>query len=116
MMSLIARSAAVLAPRRRLVIVTPNVENLQVLTEGFWLDTGHIRFVPRLLLEALMLDAGLRIVASDSDPEAISKWHVVSRTRKLLWTLALGRSIVNRYLLSGLDAYVVGERVTTERM
>ncbi len=115
MMSLIARSGMVLVPRGRLVIVTPNVENLQVLTEGFWLDTGHIRFVPRLLMETLMTDAGLRIVASDTDPEATSKWHAVSRARRLVWRFALGRSIVSRHLLSGLDAYVVGERVRAER-
>jgi O-antigen chain-terminating methyltransferase len=113
--SLIAGSVAVLGSRGRLVIVTPNEENLQVLTEGFWLDTSHTRFVPRLLIETLMIDAGLRIVTSDTDPDAVSKWHAVSRTRKLLWRLALGRTIVNRYLLSGLDAYVVGERVTEDR-
>jgi O-antigen chain-terminating methyltransferase len=115
-MSLIARSAAVLKPQGRLVVVTPNADNIQVLTEGFWLDSSHTRFVPRLLVEMLMIDAGMRIVTSQTDPDAVSRWHDASRVRKFIWKLALGRSFATRHLISGLDAYVVGERVTGERV
>lgn len=108
---LIASACRVLARPGRLVVVTPNVENLQVLTEGFWLDLSHVRFVPRLLIETLMRDAELRIVASETDSEAASGWQAAKWPRKLLLRFLLGRTMVDRHLLSGLDAYVIGERV-----
>ncbi len=107
---LMSLGARVLTRGGRIVVITPNVENLQVLTEGFWLDLSHVRFVPRLLIETLMQDAGLGIVVSGTDPDAVSRWQT-SKWPKLLWWLVLGPGIVNRHLLSGLDTYVVGERV-----
>lgn len=60
--------AAVLAPGGRLVVVTPNVRNLIVLEETFWLDPTHLRPYPRLLLQKLGEAAGLSLVASYDDP------------------------------------------------
>lgn len=110
MLGLITRSAATLTPAGRLIVVTPNAENLQVLTEGFWLDTSHVRLVPRRLVETLMHDAGLSIVASATDDEAVAGWNAASKGRKILWRLILGRALTDRHLLSGLDAFVVSER------
>lgn len=107
---LIGLCAAVLAPRGRLVLITPNVENLQVLTEGFWLDLSHRRFIPRILAETLMGDAGLRVISSETDPDTQGRWDAAPWWRKTMWRLAFGRVFLSRYLLSGLDAYVVGER------
>lgn len=111
---LIRRSAIILRPLGRLVIITPNVENLQVLTEGFWLDATHVRFVPRRLIESVMGDEGFRIIASGTDHDAVSGWHAASQVRKFLWHSILGRTITDRHLLSGLDAFVVGERPASQ--
>lgn len=107
---LIQRSAAALAPGGLLIVVTPNAESLQVLAQGFWLDMSHVRLVPRVLLETMMTEAGLRIVRSGSDADAVSEWQAAPLWRKILWRFAFGRGIIERYLLSGLDAYVVGRR------
>lgn len=111
---LIQRGALVLSPGGLFVIVTPNVESLQVLTQGFWLDATHVRLVPRLLVETLMADAGLQVVQSAADPETpgewAGQWRAAPWWRRSLWRLALGRQILDRYLCAGLDAYVVGRR------
>lgn len=114
MLELIAEGAESLAPGGRLIVVTPNAENLQVLTEGFWLDTSHVKLVPRRLVETLMQDAGLSIVASATDGDAVARWTAASRGRKLIWRLILGRALTDRHLLSGLDAFVVGERPASQ--
>ena len=64
---LIAHSARVLRPGGRLLISTPNVQNLHVWTRQFWLDPTHVRPYPRQLIEATMKTVGLTIAASWDD-------------------------------------------------
>jgi len=70
---LIAACAAVLAPGGRLVIVTPNAANLDVLTRTFWLDPTHVRPYPRALIEAVLEECGLHVVESFDDPRTIPR-------------------------------------------
>ncbi|MFH1129874.1 MAG: class I SAM-dependent methyltransferase [Pseudomonadota bacterium] len=104
---LIEASAELLAPRGRLVLVTPNVANLQVWTNVFWLDPTHQRPYPRLLLEALMKEAGLKIVASFDDQK--TRYHyrrTPSDFRRFVSNfLRFGSGV-----LDGMDSVVVGER------
>jgi O-antigen chain-terminating methyltransferase len=102
---LIALSASLLAPGGRLVIVTPNVANLEVWTRVFWLDPTHQRPYPRRLLAAIMEEAGLRVARSFDDPRTGQRY--------------LGRDLYHlvpdllRYGLStfsGMDSVVVGDR------
>lgn len=103
--ALLAVLAERLSPGARLVVVTPNVRNLVVLEETFWLDPTHVRPYPRALLERLCTQAGLRIVASYDDP--------ATRPRRPWWKQCLARV---RSAISGadraapMDAVVVAER------
>jgi O-antigen chain-terminating methyltransferase len=104
---LIALAAGLLAPRGRLLLVTPNVANLKVWTKAFWLDPSHQRPYPRRLLEAMLEAAGLRVAASFDDPR--------TATRYLGRELYLLIPDLVRYGwngLSGLDSVVVGELPT----
>jgi SAM-dependent methyltransferase len=90
--ALVEGIAAVLGPGGRAVLVTPNVRNLVVLTETFWLDPTHVRPWPRLLIERLGAAAGLRVIASYDDPATVPRRSLLRRL------LARVRSV-----LSGAD-------------
>lgn len=64
---LIASCARVLEPQGRLLVATPNVRNLIVLEETFWLDPTHVRPYPRALLERMGKAEGLSVHASYDD-------------------------------------------------
>lgn len=65
---LLAAIHGVLAPGGRLVVVTPNIKNLLVATEFFWLDPTHVRPYPRALLEVMGRQVGFQVVRSYDDP------------------------------------------------
>lgn len=104
-LELVASCADVLAPGGRLVLVTPNVANLEVWSHVFWLDPTHVRPYPRKLLEALMEGAGMRIVKSYDDWRTRRKFGVLTLFRLPVWLLKSGTSI-----LSGMDSIVVAEK------
>lgn len=89
---LFAAIARVLTPDGRLVVVTPNIKNLIVLQEVFWLDPTHVRPYPRALLERLGAATGLQVVASYDDGATVPRRSGVRRA------LAKVRSV-----LSGAD-------------
>jgi O-antigen chain-terminating methyltransferase len=51
-----------LLPGGRLLIVTPNPEDLAIISEIFWLDPTHVRPYPMLLLCTMLRAVGLRVV------------------------------------------------------
>lgn len=102
---LVAGCANVLAPGGRVVIVTPNVGNLDVWTHVFWLDPTHVRPYPRALLEALTEAAGLRVVKSFDDSRTRRKYGAAA-----LWRLPLNLLRNGTSVLSGMDSLVVAER------
>jgi SAM-dependent methyltransferase len=48
----------------KFMIVTPNPEDLRVITHYFWLDLTHVRPYPRQLLEEMLQHVGFSIQAS----------------------------------------------------
>jgi SAM-dependent methyltransferase len=59
---------AALKPGGRLVLITPEVRDLEVLTERFWLDLTHVRPYPQALLNALLPALGFDVIESGNDP------------------------------------------------
>lgn len=98
---LIRLALAALRPRGRLVIVTPNMSDLRVAGEIFWLDPTHVRPYPLPLLDAMMRAVGLQVIAchqpiSVPNKRAIPRW--------LLLCLLLGPHF------GRLNSIIVGER------
>lgn len=104
-MALLRACAEVVPPGGPLVLITPNVENLEVMSKTFWLDPTHVRPYPRPLLGVMLQAASFRVAASLVDPRSRIPYlssHIVNLVPDLL-----------RYGLSafaGKDAIVVGER------
>lgn len=67
----LAAAHRVLVPGGLLVVVTPNVKNLVVLEETFWLDPTHVRPYPRPLLAKLGAQCGFSVAASYDDPATV---------------------------------------------
>lgn len=100
--SLLAAIAAALAPGRHAVVVTPNVRNLIVLQETFWLDPTHLRPYPRPLLERLGRAAGLEVAASYDDASTRPRRAGIKRLLAWLRSRASGAE-----RSSAMDAVVV---------
>ena len=63
LLRLVQEARRVLMPGGRLIMETPNPENVIVATQTFWLDPTHVRPLPPALLEVVVIDAGLEIEA-----------------------------------------------------
>jgi SAM-dependent methyltransferase len=93
-----------LRPGGRLVLVTPDVRDLEVLTERFWLDLTHVRPYPIPLLVGLLGQLGFQVVRAGNDEHSGrgSSWRGL--LRRLWRALRFGP-----YGERG-DAYVIAER------
>ena len=60
---LLRHAFGALAPGGTIVLVTPNVKDLQVWTETFWLDLTHVRPYPAALLRVMLGAEGFRVEA-----------------------------------------------------
>lgn len=107
-MDLLRLGAALLRPRGRMVVITPNIRNLEVMSETFWLDPTHVRPYPRALVEAMMEEASLRVSASYVDPRA----RIPYRGLRFFTSLVPDLLRFGLSALSGKDAVVIGERTT----
>lgn len=63
LLRLVQESRRVLVPGGRLIMETPNPENVIVATQTFWLDPTHVRPLPPALLELVVRDAGFELEA-----------------------------------------------------
>jgi SAM-dependent methyltransferase len=59
-----------LRPGGRLVLITPDARDLEVMTERFWLDLTHVRPYPELLLVRLCGALGYEVERSGNDPRS----------------------------------------------
>jgi 2-polyprenyl-3-methyl-5-hydroxy-6-metoxy-1,4-benzoquinol methylase len=68
-LGMLANCRRVLRPGGRLVVVTPNPRDLDVITEKFWLDVTHVRPYPLALLAKMVEHAGFTVERSGTDPD-----------------------------------------------
>ena len=59
-----------------LLLVTPNPEDLTIISEIFWLDPTHVRPYPAPLLRAMLQSAGFRIKI---EKRMLGSWRLVGR-------------------------------------
>ncbi|HWX54357.1 MAG TPA: class I SAM-dependent methyltransferase [Verrucomicrobiae bacterium] len=78
-----------LRPNGLLLLITPNPEDLAVISEIFWLDPTHVRPYPRLLLRKMLDSAGFQV---KRDRPFLGNWRVIGRRK-------LAGYIVRRVLL-----------------
>jgi len=80
-----------LRPGGVLVLVTPNPEDLSIISEIFWLDPTHVRPYPKLLLQAMLQAHGFKVIAAR---QFLGSWRMIGRRNipmYLLRRLLLGR-------------------------
>jgi 2-polyprenyl-3-methyl-5-hydroxy-6-metoxy-1,4-benzoquinol methylase len=78
-------------PGGKLVLVTPNPEDLSIIGEIFWLDPTHVRPYPRKLLERMVEAVGFRVITSE---QFMGNWRMAGRRQLpgyLFRRLLLGR-------------------------
>ncbi len=80
----------VLADRGLFIVVTPNVQDVQVWSETFWLDVSHVRPYPRPLVEEMFRFAGFDIETSGEDPDTGIKPGRRNFFRYFLYKLRFG--------------------------
>jgi 2-polyprenyl-3-methyl-5-hydroxy-6-metoxy-1,4-benzoquinol methylase len=79
-----------LRPGGRLVLITPEIRDLEVLTERFWLDLTHVRPYPERLLVQLCTAHGFAIERSGNDPRSARGDSFPARVRGLFRFLRFG--------------------------
>jgi O-antigen chain-terminating methyltransferase len=99
----------VLAPGGRVVLITPDVRDLEVWTERFWLDLTHARPYPERLLVGLLAALGFRVIRSGNDPR--SGRGSGPRT----WLPGLWRALRLGELRWRGDVFVIAEKPNTPR-
>ena len=56
-----------LLPGGKLVVLTPDVRDLEVMTERFWLDLTHVRPYPAVLLAGICRESGFDVLRAGND-------------------------------------------------
>ena len=82
-----------LRPGGLLLLVTPNPEDICVMSDIFWLDPTHVRPYPKLLLQTMMESAGFRVCLAK---QFLGSWRLVGSRRHLPGFL-LRRLLLGRY-------------------
>jgi SAM-dependent methyltransferase len=65
---LVRAAAKALKPNGRLILVTPNPQNLQMQLRDFWIDLQHIRFYSPEIVRWIAHEAGLREIEIGQNP------------------------------------------------
>lgn len=97
-----------LKPQGRLIVITPNPENLQVITCTFWLDLTHTRPYPLMLLRALLEEGGFDITDSGEDLDTRSA--SLKRRAATFWVKSMLGARLAQALYGAQDIFVVGEK------
>lgn len=67
-----------LSPSGVLLIVTPNPEDLAIISEIFWLDPTHVRPYPALQLRSMLHTAGFEVTEVR---QFLGDWRMIGRRR-----------------------------------
>lgn len=67
-----------LRPSGVLLLVTPNPEDLTIISEIFWLDPSHIRPYPLLLLKSMLDAIGFHVIR---ESQFLGSWRLVGKRR-----------------------------------
>jgi SAM-dependent methyltransferase len=59
-----------------LVMVTPNPEDLSIISEIFWLDPTHVRPYPLKLLKSMLRSAGFQVM---HEKQFLGSWRLIGR-------------------------------------
>jgi 2-polyprenyl-3-methyl-5-hydroxy-6-metoxy-1,4-benzoquinol methylase len=68
-----------LRPGGLLLLVTPNPEDICIMSDIFWLDPTHVRPYPKLLLETMLESAGFRVRLAR---QFLGSWRLVGSRRR----------------------------------
>jgi len=114
---LLAHSYGALNPGGALVVVTPNPENLSIMTNIFWLDVTHQRPYPLRLLVEMCAEAGFEVRSSGEDvASVIPSWRWWVRRVLLRPVMRLmGMRQLGTNLFSAPCIFVVGRKPTNKR-
>jgi 2-polyprenyl-3-methyl-5-hydroxy-6-metoxy-1,4-benzoquinol methylase len=74
----LALCGAALRPGGVLLLVTPNPDDLIIMSEIFWLDPTHVRPYPKLLLESMLKSLGFEIQLAK---QFLGSWRLIGRRR-----------------------------------
>jgi 2-polyprenyl-3-methyl-5-hydroxy-6-metoxy-1,4-benzoquinol methylase len=91
-MSFLGLCRQALRPGGRLLLVTPNPEDLTVISGIFWLDPTHVRPYPRPLLESMLRATGFQITLSK---HFLGSWRMPGRRKLPVYLLR--RMLLGRY-------------------
>jgi O-antigen chain-terminating methyltransferase len=91
-LELITLCNGALQPGGVLLLVTPNPQDLAVISEVFWLDPTHVRPYPALLLRSMLQSAGFSI---SLEKRFLGDWRLVGRRH--LPAYFLRRLLLGRY-------------------
>jgi O-antigen chain-terminating methyltransferase len=75
-MSFLALCDAALRPGGVLLLVTPNPDDLTIMSEIFWLDPTHVRPYPMLLLQRMLQSLGFEIRVAK---QILGSWRLMGR-------------------------------------
>ena len=81
-----------LRPRGVLVLLTPNPEDITIISEVFWLDPTHVRPYPRLLLESMLHASGFEVKLTK---QFLGNWRFIGRRNLPLYLLR--RALLGRH-------------------